>query len=243
MADAACRNGKENDQHIPGNTDFRALSEIFVAADGHKADNDVRHAEITKSPGQAGDDGLPVREEVPVIRIGFRECFHGHLALAAVDKTQRKDRRNEKSTEHQQALEKVGPADSAETAHEGIGNDDCSGDVHRDSRINSDDSVEECAAGFDAGGRIDGIGYQKNHSAENLQDFAGGFEAVGQVLRQGDGIIRGNREAAKTGRFKNPAQRIPDGQADGDPGLANAIQIDGGRQTHKYPGAHIRRAG
>ena len=243
MTDAAGSHREDDDQHIPGDTDLRALAQVLVAADRHEANDDMGHTEVSETPAEAGSNGLPVGEEVPVIRIGSAQAFHGHLALAAADKTQCKDGCNQQGAEHQQALEEVCPADSAETAHEGVADDDRRGDIHGQCGINTDDGVEQGAAGLDAGSGIDGIGNQEDHGTEDLQNLAGGFEPVGQVLGKSDGVICRDGKTTETGSLENPAECITDGQADRDPGLADTGGINGGGKTHQHPGAHIGGTG
>ena len=177
----------------------------------------MRHAEITKSPGKTGNDGLPVREEVPVIRIRLGQCFNGHMTRMSVQHSKREDRRDQKRSEHQQSLEEISPADSAETAHKRVGNDDCSCNIHGNRWIQTNNGIEQCTAGFDTGSRIDCISDEKNNGAKDLKHFARRFETVGQILRKGNGIISSNGKTAKAGSLKDPAQRITDRQANGNP--------------------------
>ena len=195
MTDAAGRHREEDDQHIPGDTDLRALAKVLITADGHEADDDMGHAEVTKTPAKAGSHSFPVREHVPVIRIGLTQGFDGHMTLSAADEPQGEDRSNEEGAKLQQALEEVCPADGAEAAHKRVANNNGSGNIHEDLLVqqviarNKDiaaDGLEKRTAGFDAGSGVDGVGDQEDNGTEDLKSLAGGFEPVGQILGKGN---------------------------------------------------------
>ena len=68
-------------------------------------------------------------------------------------------------------------------------------------------------------------------------------KAVGQKLRDRNGIVRADGIAAQTRRHEEPRADRADQQTDGDPHLADAVQVDRAGQTHQHPRAHVRRAG
>ena len=80
--------------------------------------------------------------------------------------------RDQQGAEHEKALEEVGPANGAESAHERISHNDRGSDIHGDRRVYADHCIEQRAAGFDAGGGINRVGNKENDRAEDLKDFA-----------------------------------------------------------------------
>ena len=199
----------------------------------------MRHAEIAEAPAETGDDILPGGE-------GREEVRHllGDLGRGAAGKAGGgEDRGQEQGTQHQQALEEVGPADGGETAEEGVADDDRGGDIHGDIGIQAEDGVEQGAGGLDAGGRINRVSHEEDDGADDLEGMGLGLEAVGQILGNGDGVIRRDGEGPQARRLEDPAEGIADGQADCDPDLTQTQGIDGSRKAHQHPGAHIGSAG
>ena len=61
------------------------------------------------------------------------------------------------------------------------------------------------AASFDRGSGVDGVSHQEDNRTDDLQRFAFGAEAFGQILGNGDGIVGHDGEAAQSGGDVQPA--------------------------------------
>ena len=239
MANATRRHRENDDQHIPGNADLGGLLQRLLRLQRHEAHDDMGHTEIAKAPAQAGNHILPVFEQIPIAR---RHIGKAHGRAAAVDNAQRENGGNEQGGQHQQALEEVRPAHGVEPAQEGIAHDNARGDIHGGGSVNADNRMEQSAAGLHGGGGVHSVGHQEDHRADDLQGLGLAQKAVGQILGHGDGIVGHDGKAAQPGRLHQPADGIADGQADGDPRLADTRHINAGRQTHEHPRAHVGRA-
>ena len=107
--------------------------------------------------------------------------------------------------------------------------------------LDADDCVEQRAARLEAGSSVNRVGEQEDHRAEDLEQRGLREEAIGQILRDGDGIVCRDGETAETGCFKDPAQCVPDGKTDGDPHLTETEGVDRGGKSHQNPRAHVGR--
>ena len=203
------------------------------------------HAEVTQAPGQTGEDaagGIPARRaagQAPVARLQ-RLSVH---PLARIQSGQGDDGGGDQGDEHEHALEKVRPADGAEAAQEGVGDDDHRSEDHGAGGVYPQHGVEQGAAGLDAAGGVNGVGQEEDHRAQDLQGLVPAEEAVGEILGNGDGILRRNGEAAEPLGYQDPAQRLAQGQAHGGPDLHQTGEVQSAGKTHEHPGAHIRSAG
>ena len=84
------------------------------------------------------------------------------------------------------------------------------------------------------------VDYNKDNGRNNLEHFILCFKAISEKLRNGNGIIGFDGISAQLRRDKHPCSDCSQQQTDGDPHLADAGQINGTRQTHKHPCAHVR---
>ena len=193
------------------------------------------HSKIAQTPGQTRNNFLPAGEGAPV---GRRNGGN----RGGVQHRGGEDRGNEHCAENQHPLEKVGPADRGEPAQEGVADNDDGGDIHGHRFIESDDGVEEGAAGLDARGRVDGVGNEEDGGADDLKRARPRKKPVGEVLRNGDRVVGNDREPAEPRRLNKPADGVADGKADRNPDLAQSEGVDRGGQSHEHPGAHIRGA-
>lgn len=92
-----------------------------------------------------------------------------------------------------------------------------------------------------AGGHIDRVGKEEDERAHELQRAGIDREAVRQVLRERDGIVRRLGEGAQSLGAQDPVGRRTDGKADADPHLAEAEGEDRAGQAHQQPRGHIGR--
>ena len=225
--------GEDDNEHGPGDADGGGLLHFLLRAQAHEAHNDMRHAEVAQAPRQAAQDVLPRREngEIP-----FRiPCAHAY----GIHHEQGKYRSEHHGAQHKQTLEEVGPAAGFEAAHEHVANSDKRCNVHGNVRIDAGYSVKQRAACLDGACRVYGVSYQEDDGAYDLQRLAGAFEAVREVLRDGDGVVGHNREFAQAWSLENPADGVADCQAHGDPNLSHAQCINAGRKAHEHPCAHV----
>ena len=197
----------------------------------------MRHAEIAKPPAETGENVLPRGHHVPVA-CGQRTDRH----TVPAHHGQCDDRRGEERAEHQQALEKVRPANGVESAEERITHDNDGGGVHGIARRNAEHGFKERAARLDAACGIHGICRKEDDGADDLQGTGTRPEAVGEILRDRDRIAAHDRERAKPRRDENPAERIAEEKPDGDPGLPHTVSINGSGKPHQHPRAHVARA-
>ena len=240
MADDTGSHGEGENQQSPGDTDLSALLQILVRTQGHETDDDMRHAKVAQTPAQTGQHILPVGEQLPVV---FGQLTHGGGATVGRDDCKGKNGSNQQCAQHQQTLEEVGPANCGEAAQEGVADDNDSGNVHSNGGINADNGVKQCTASLNTGSSIDGVGNQKDRGADDLQCLAAGQKTVGQILRNRDGVLGSDGILTQPGSLHQPADSIADGQADGDPGLAQTCCVNGCGQTHQNPGTHIGSTG
>ena len=91
------------------------------------------------------------------------------------------------------------------------------------------------------GGHIDRVGKEEDERAHELQRAGIDREAVRQVLRERDGIVRRLGEGAQPLGAQDPVGRRTDGKADADPHLAEAEGEDRAGQAHQQPRGHIGR--
>ena len=229
----------------PDDGDGRGLLDLRRLADGHEADQDVRHAEITETPGETGDDVLPGRREDvrdegvngAVIEVGVNGVDRRRVEVFDED---RDDRDRQQGDEHEGALEEVGPADRLEAAEERVEKDDGREDDHGSlSREAGDQGHEDRGAGDETGGDIDGEADEEHDGRNDGQNGLFREETVLQVFRQGDGVVRGLRELTKTFGDEDPVEGGTDGKTDADPGFAEAEGQDRAGKTHEEPGGHV----
>ena len=158
---------------------------------------------------------------------------------AGFHRDQRDDRAEHQGAQHEKSLEEVRPADGIEASEEGVENDNGGSDDHGDSGIHVKNRLEEVSAGDDAGGGVDAVDDDKDERGDDLQRLVFRQEAVGEKLGNGDGVVGSDGEAAQLRRDKDPSGNGAAEKADGDPHLTHARQIDGTRQTHEHPRAHV----
>ena len=160
--DNTYQNGKEQNQSGPADADGSGFAHILLLAQGHEADNDVGHTKITQAPSHAGNDVTPISIRIPEVDRNF-------CSSSGIDEGGSKERCYQQRAQHNQALEKVGPAHSGKAAQEGVADDNNGSHIHGQGSIHADNSIEQRAAGLDAGGSVNCIGDEENYSADNLQ--------------------------------------------------------------------------
>ena len=202
------------------------------------------HTEVAKSPAEAGDDvgdarkvEGAARKEVVIMR--GKRCATLYHKVGGIHREKRDNRAEQERAEHEKPLEKVGPADGIEAAKEGVKHDDRRRHDHGDSRINAQHRVEKRAARGNARSGIHAVNDHEHNRRDDLKRLVLRQKAVGQKLRDGDGVVGSDGITAQTGRNKNPRQNRAKHQTHGNPDLAHAVEIDGTGQTHQHPRAHV----
>ena len=99
--------------------------------------------------------------------------------------------------------------------------------------------LEEQAAGHHTGGDVEGEEHQNHDTGDDAQHTLGVLEAVAQ--EDGDGhCVTGNFGVATQSRCHElPVAPRTDGQADGEPSLGEAAEVDGAGQAHEEPAGHV----
>ena len=207
----------------------------------------MRLAEVAEAPAEAGEN---VRNALPVeaaagehIIVVFRNGHDRCDKVCTLHDEQREDRREHERGKHEHALEEVRPAHGVEAAEKHVHEDDGRGDDHGRLGAHARDGVEQRAAGRNARGAVNAVDHDEHDGRDDLQALVLGQEAVGEKLRDGDRVVRADGVPAQTRRDEDPRADRADEQADGDPHLADAVQIDRAGQAHEHPRAHVRRAG
>ena len=246
-------NGGEEGNDDPDDGHDRGLLDHRGLLDGHEAHEDVRHTEVAKTPTEAADDVLPARVEDTAAEGALRHRA-GRSVGILIDRLQRRgikqlavaeiddDRHQHQRRHHQKALEEIRPAHGGEAAEEGVGHDDEQEGEHGDLRGNiREERGKHGGARHQRGGHIDRVGKEEDERAHELQRAGIDREAVRQVLRERDGIVRRLGEGAKALGAQDPVGRRTDGKADADPHLAEAEGEDRAGQAHQQPRGHIGR--
>ena len=213
----------------------------------------MRHTEVAEAPAEAADDVLPAGAEdaaaegalrhragrgVGVLIDRFERGGIEQLAVAEVND----DGDEHQRAHHQEALEEIRPAHGGKAAEEGVAHDDeqerehgeLGGDVRKE-------RGEHGGARHQRGGHVDRVGKEENERAHELERAGIDREAVRQVLRERDGVVRRLGEGAQPSRAEEPVGGGADGKADADPHLAEAEGEDRPGQAHEQPRGHIGR--
>ncbi|MNH05612.1 hypothetical protein D3C79_649550 [compost metagenome] len=145
--------------------------------------------------------------------------------------------------DHQGRLNSIGPAHSQEATYEGVGNG-CRRTGPQGGFVgHAEGTFKQTGTGNNAGGAINGEEHQDHNGGDNPQQPALVFEAAGEVIRQGQGIAVVLSLHTQTAGNEQPVQVGTDDQTDGDPAFRQARHIDGTRQAHQQPAAHVRGTG
>ena len=204
----------------------------------------MRHAEVAQTPSEAGEDvgyAHPVegttRQHIVII-LGKNRTGVNHI-VSGLDGDKGDDRAEHQRAKHQQTLEEVCPAHRVEASQKCVKHDNGSRNDHRYFGIDVKYCLEEISAGDNARRGIDAVDYDKNQCRDNLQGLVLSHKAVGEKLGNGDGVVGSDGISAQFRRNEYPRRNRAAEQTDSNPHLTHACQIDGSRQTHEHPGAHV----
>ncbi len=203
----------------------------------------MRLTEVTEPPRHQGDDGdyIQILEHVEVAGTLGGHLDHGTVHPAHGDDDEY--RREDQGEDHQGRLHRIGPAHREEAAEEGVGDGGGRTDPEGGVVIHAEGALEQAGTGHHAGGAVDGEEEQDHQRREDAQHLAVIFKAVGEVVRQGQGVavlLGMNPQAA---RHPAPVEVGTDDQTDGDPALGDAADEDGAGQAHQQPSTHVGGAG
>lgn len=167
---------------------------------GHKADDNMRHSKVSQPPGQTGEDFLPGCAEYACAKRAFH-LLTAYGVRVRINRIQSRcvqilrshdNHRNcQQRCNHQQALEKVGPAYSLKAAKKGTDEHGQRKYQHGGSRVQGrENSCKYGCPGYEPGGHVNGEAYKENNGAYDLQGVAFSHKPVAQVLRHCDGVSR-----------------------------------------------------
>ena len=239
----AHRNGAAQAQDHPGHGNATCLGDRLHRIRRHETREDVRLAEVAQTPAHQRDDadegGAFEHVEVAWILRFDGEERGVNAACGQQDDDRRKDQRED----HQRGLDGVGPAHREETADEGVGNRRRSTGPQRRFVGHAERAFEQTGTGDDAGSAVDGKEHQNHDRRDDPQQAAFIFETAGKVIRQSQGIAVVLGLHTQTAGDKQPVQVGTDDQADGDPAFGQTGHVDGARQAHQQPAAHVGGTG
>lgn len=232
-------------QHHPDDGYGRCLLDLRGLFDTHKANDDVGHTEIAKTPGKTGYDIAPVGGEGIRLEGGDAVCKRAREGSVKAAHAHH-DRHSEQGDQHHNALEKVRPTNCLVAAKEGVDQDEAGEQCHCKHflvRKPRDHGDHNAFSGNEGRGNVNGKADQEDDRAHDFQNGVLGGEAVGQILGQGNGVARCTREAAQTLGDEDPVGGSTEGKTDTDPHLAHAEGENTAGEAHKKPAGHIRRLG
>ena len=222
--------------------------QILRVADGHEFHQDVGLAEVAKAPAQRGnhhdDQGAHaggVREEGEEVRAFFREDIHGRSGAAQSDGSGYRHIQHGK--EHHGALDQVRQSDSREAAEEGVEDHHEGADQKRFKVGQAEDGIEKLAGSHEARRGVDDEEKNNKERTDEAEPIFLIFEAVRQIVRDGEAIIGHFGVVAKPFGNQEPIRPGADDEADAGPECGKAMEIGVARKSHEHPAAHVRRLG
>ena len=243
-ADEPDRDRAGQAQDHPGHADTTRGRNGRHRFSGHEAHQDVRLAEITQAPGHQRDDAdegsalhhvqLGRLHQVGDRLRGLQAAGHGEIAH---------HRRHDQRGDHERCLDRVGPAHGQEAADEHIGDGAGSAHPQRGLVRQAEHVLEQPRPGHHARGAVHGEEHQDHHGGEDAQQVGLVLEAVGKVVGQRQRIAGPLGVQPQPRRDETPVEVGADDQANGDPGFAQARQVNRAGQAHQQPAAHVGSAG
>ncbi|MNQ74014.1 hypothetical protein D3C85_887620 [compost metagenome] len=227
----------------PGHGDAAGVGNRLHRIGSHEAGEDVRLAEVAQAPGHQRDhaDEAGALEHVEIAGVLQLDGGEGRVHAAGGD--HHDDRGEDQGEDHQAGLHGVGPAHREEAADEGVGDGGGSAGPQRGLVGDAEGALEQAGTGDHAGGAVDGEEHQDHQRGEDAQDAAVVLEAVGEVVRQGQGVAVVLGLHAQAAGDEQPVEVGTDDQADGDPALGKAGQVDRAGQAHQQPATHVGGTG
>ena len=154
-AEEADGDGAREAEAHPEGGDAAGVRDHLDGAGGHEAHEDVRLAEVAQTPGEKADDaheGVAL-EDVEHLDVDARDALGGGGEAAEV--VHDGDRRHDQGEAHEESLNRVGPGDGEEAAHEDVA--DRGGGAQNEGRLigHAEGVLEEAGARDHARGAVD----------------------------------------------------------------------------------------
>lgn len=246
-ADGTDHDGGDEGDTDPEHSDMAGLWDFGGAADGHKADEDMGHTEITEAPTEGREEGDEadifgaVGEDEEVIHMGLTE--EGVLGVQGVDSAEGDDGGDgddDDGEEHEEALDEVGPADGFETSEEGIAEDDADAEGEGELVGEVEDGIEELGAGDETGGGIDEEEDEDDEGGDDTEEVGVVLEAVIEEIGDCDSVTGDTGIVAEAEGDILPIEVGTDTEAECDPeGIGDTGEVGGAWEAHQEPATHI----
>ena len=248
MAHDANKHGHGHGDHHPDGGDPAGELQLILVADGHKAHQNVGHAEVAKAPGQHGNNADQT--------VRLRLAGGGVIGLTKAQKTgnaagmgqnsihtaglhNAEHHDDAQSDGHNHRLDQVHGGDSAEAAHGGIADDDDGAHDHGEHIIPAEQTVEQLADRRQTGGHIGHEEHQNDERGDTHNDGLFLPVALGDKAGDGDGV-QFHAVTPQAAGYQQEIQVGADGKADGGPaGVRHAAEIGEAGDTHEQVAAHI----
>ena len=229
----------------PGHGDAAGELDVFGVLDAHEAHQNVRHAKIAETPGEARNQGdKPDRfagggvgeqaQQVGVLRV---HGVHGRSKTARTGHDNRGD--GDDGDKHHGRLDKVRPAYGKETAHEGVAHHDDRTDDKAGGVVHAEDGAEELGASHKARHRVEQEERENENRGDNADDSLVVAETVRKKVGEGNGIAAEVAVLAEPATHNFPVEVGADHETDTDPGFRETAHEDGAREAHQKPAAHV----
>ena len=227
----------------------------MLRTDAHEPEQDLRHAEVAKAPGQAGRDGqnavgLAGAENIDLGGRRGGRADHGEEAVDVLrvidDRMQsacghdRQDEDQHEDRHHHDALHEIGRALGQIPAEESIDQHEHGRDDHHAAVGEAEEVRKQLAAGGQALGRVDAEEDDDDQRADRHDDLFLLMEAVREEIRERESV-HGDRIAAQPLGDDQEVEVSTDGKADAGParvGKTRPIREAG--QAHQQIAGHIR---
>ena len=236
--------GAEANGH-PSHGDAAGFLDFFGVLDAHETHQNVGHTEVAEAPGEArnqGDkaDGLAgggVGKEAHQVGVLGVHGVHGSGKSARAGHDNRGN--HDDGNEHHGRLDKVGPANGEEAAHEGVAHHHDGAENQSRVVVHAEDGSEELGASHKAGHGVEKEEGENEDGGDNADNALVVAETVREKVGEGDGIAAEVAVLAEPATHDFPVQVGADHETDTDPGFGKAAHEDGAREAHQKPAAHV----
>lgn len=205
----------------------------------------MRHAKIAEAPREArnqGDkpDGLAgggVGEQAQQVGVLRVHGVHGRSKTARTGHDNRGNR--DDGDEHHGRLDKVRPAHSEKSAHEGVAHHDDRTDDKARGVVHAEDGAEELRASHKARNRVEQEERENENRGDDADDSLVVAETVRKKVGEGNGIAAEVAVLAEPAAHDFPVEVRADHETDTDPRFGKPAHEDGAREAHQEPAAHV----
>ena len=181
------------------------------------------HTEVTETPRESGHDRDPAAgDEVQrEVRVASGDALQGiGRIFDASELAGERQRDDDDRDQHQQSLEEIGPADRLESSEEGVDDDDDRTYQHEGLVLSlGEDGQKRVSSRHECRCDIDGEEHEDDHSAQDPDDGPVLLETVGEVLGDGDRVVRLLGIHPQTFRDNKPSEIGTDRKTDSGPDL------------------------